>query len=100
MAKQHRNAGAESALRTGAPVITDTGMVGTITEVLPDFPDAAGGARVAWEGAQSTVVPRRALLVEGDRILVRTDGGAHTTATPTQEQTIAKRNELVVPVIE
>ena len=75
-------------------------MAGRIAEVLTDFPDAEGGVRVAWEGAQSTVVPRRALSVERDRILVRTDGATRTTETAVQGHPVAAGEDLVVPVIE
>jgi uncharacterized protein (TIGR02271 family) len=81
----------------GAPVVTDTGMTGTITEVLPDFPDGDGSIRVAWDGAQSTVVPRRALRIERDRILVRTDAGTEATA---QTEVVSGEDEIVVPVVE
>ncbi len=100
MAKQRRTGEHVSELRTGAAVETDTGMGGTITEILPDFPDAEGGVRVAWAGAQSTVVPRRALRVERDRILVRTDVATRTTETATTGQIAATDEDIVVPVIE
>lgn len=105
MAEQYRDTNATPELRTGAAVATDTGMAGTITEVLPDFPDAEGGVRIAWDGGHTTVVPRRALSVERDRILVRTDVAAHTAETHTKKATEtgrvgAESEDIVVPVIE
>lgn len=99
MAKQQRSKRTGPELRTGAAVETDTGMIGTITEVLPDFPDAAGGVRVAWDGGHTTVVPRRTMSVERDRILVRTDLATRTMETETRERA-AESEEIVVPVIE
>jgi Domain of unknown function (DUF2382) len=105
MAKRYQDTDANPELRAGAAVKTDAGMAGTITEVLPDFPDAEGGVRVAWDGGHTTVVPRRALSVERDRILVRTDAGAHTAETRTKEATAtgragAESEDIVVPVVE
>lgn len=100
MAKQRRTGEHASELRAGAAVETDTGMGGTITEILPDFPDAEGGVRVAWAGGHTTVVPRRALRVERDRILVRTDVETRPPETATRERTAAADEEIVVPVIE
>ena len=99
MAKQQRNKRTGPDLRTGAAVVADTGMAGTIIEVLPDFPDAEGGVRVTWEGAQSTVVPRRALTVERDRIVVRTDTEERTTGTETAGRTATSGDTLTVPII-
>lgn len=95
MARQQRGKRTGGELRTGAAVVADTDMAGTITEVLPDFPDDGGGVRVAWEGAQATVVPRRALRVERDRIVVRTDAGARIAGAGAMEG----NEDIVVPVI-
>lgn len=100
MAKQQRNKQTATELRTGTAVVTDTGMAGTITEVLPDFPDAAGGVRVAWTGGHTTVVPRGALTVERDRILVRTDTKERATGTETAEPATARDDKFTVPIIE
>jgi len=100
MAEQSRCTQTGAALRAGAAVETDTGMTGTITEVLADFPDAEGGVRVAWDGAHATVVPRRALVVEHDRIVVRTDTETRTMETGTVERAVVGSEAMVVPVIE
>ncbi len=100
MAKEQRNKRIGLELRTGAAVVTDTGMAGTITEVLPDFPDAEGGVRVAWTGGHATVVPRRALTVERDRILVRTDAEERATGTETAGPATAGSEGFTVPIIE
>jgi len=100
MAKQRRSGKATAELRPGAAVISDTGLAGTITEVLPEAADAAGSVRIAWDGAGSTVVARQALSIERDRILVRTETGAQTPETATAGRTIARGEDVVVPVIE
>ncbi len=100
MAKRHRDTNANPELRTGAAVATDTGMAGTIVEVLPDFPDAEGDVRVAWAGGHATVVPRGALSVERNRILVRTDAETRTTETAATGLSAATGEDIVVPVIE
>ncbi len=99
MAKQQRTKGTGSELRTGATVVTDTGMAGRITEVLPDFPDAEGGVRVAWTGGHTTVVPRRALTVERDRIVVHTDTEERTTETETAGRVVAGSDAFTVPIL-
>lgn len=100
MVEQSRSKQTAPELRTGAPVETDTGMTGTITEVLADFPDAEGGVRVAWDGAHATVVPRRALVVEHDHIVVRTDTETRTVETENAGRAVVGSEAMVVPVIE
>ncbi len=100
MAKQQRRTGKMTPeMRTGAAVVTDTGMAGTITEVLPNFPDAAGGVRVAWTGGHATVIPRRALTVERDRIVVRTDTKEGTRESEPAGRATAGSDAFTVPVI-
>lgn len=99
MAKQTRGTRAAVALQADAPVVTDTGMTGTVTEVLHDFPDGEGGIRVAWNGGSSTVVPRRAIAVEPDRILVHTDA-AHSGTVGSRDRVLTGDEEVTVPVVE
>ncbi len=99
MAKEQKTKQTGSELRTGAAVVTDTGMAGTITEVLPNFPDAAGGVRVAWTGGHATVVPRRALTVERDRIVVRTDTQEGTRESEPAGRATAGSDAFTVPII-
>lgn len=42
----------------GMPVTTDSGITGTIVQVMTDLPDENGGIRIEWEGGGSTIVPQ------------------------------------------
>lgn len=97
MAERERQAVGQPELRSGVMVATDTGMEGMVTEFLEDFPDAEGGVRVAWAGANTTVVPRRAITVMDGRFIVRTDGSRSAPGTTDE---IAAGEDVVVPVIE
>ncbi len=102
-------------LRFGAAVVSDSGRHGTISDFVPDMPGVPGGVRVAWDDDTVALVPRDAIAIEGDHIVVHTgdtedtqrpgraaDGSESRSATTTigDARTLQVGEGLVVPIIE
>jgi len=102
-------------LRFGAAVVSDGGRHGVISDLVPDVPGVPGGVRVTWDDGTIALVPRDAVAIEGERIVVHTGDTedarrpAHTTeasesrsaAATTGDAPALRADEgLVVPIIE
>jgi hypothetical protein len=80
-------------LRFGAAVVSDGGRYGVISELVPDMPGVPGGVRVTWDDDTAALIPRDAVAIEGDRIVV------HTGDTD-DARSLHGGEDLVVPIIE
>ncbi len=57
-------------LRFGAAVVSDGGRHGVISDLVPEMPGVPGGVRVTWDDGAIALVPRDAVAIEGERIVV------------------------------
>jgi len=102
-------------LRFGATVVSDGGRHGVISDLVPEMPGVPGGVRVTWDDGAIALIPRDAVAIEGERIVVHTGDPedarrpAHTTeasenrsaAATTGDAPALRADEgLVVPIIE
>jgi stress response protein YsnF len=102
-------------LRFGAAVVSDGGRRGTISDLVPDMPGVPGGVRVSWDDDTISLVPRDAIAIEGDRIVVHsgdsddahrtaraaeTAGSRSPAATTGDSGTLRAGEDLVVPIVE
>ncbi len=74
-------------------MVSDGGRYGVISELVPDMPGVPGGVRVTWDDDTAALIPRDAVAIEGDRIVV------HTGDTD-DARSLHGGEDLVVPIIE
>lgn len=88
----------------GTQVVSETGMEGTVVEVVPDTAGVAGGVRVAWSDGSRTLVSLRALTWRANVLAVGATAMGTTTAGTTAMETtrtMAQDEEtLTVPIVE
>jgi len=89
-------------ITTGTRVVNETGMEGTVTQVIPAAAGNAGGVHVAWSDGSGMLLPLTDLTWRADVLAVRatrTQVVGETSRATTYE--MARSDEtLTVPVIE